>query len=129
MMMLPSSSIVGSPYRGIVRSAMSIELSIFSSPWRMSSPASRMSRATRSRSGQAGWSLAAAATPEPPRSRKTKRMRKTVMADASLVAQQRRRLGAERLPSTGKSYHKRKGGGEQRGARDDIGQEQPVGVH
>src|SRR5260370_41574504 len=95
----------------------------------MRSPASRMSRASRSLSGQAGWSLAAAAAPGAARARKTNKTRGMVMAVSSLVAQQRRRLGAERLPGTGKSYHKRKDGGEQGGAHDDARQEDPVGAH
>src|SRR5258707_15170756 len=95
----------------------------------MSSPASRMSRASRSLSGQAGWSVAAAAAPGAARARKTNKTRRIVMAVSSLVAQQRRRLGAERLPGTRKSYHKRQGGGEQGGAHDDIRQKNPVGAH
>src|SRR5260221_3776306 len=95
----------------------------------MRSPASRMSRASRSLSGQAGWSLAAAAAPGAARARKTNKTRRMVMAVSSLVAQQRRRLCAERLPGTGKSYHKRQGSGEHGGAHDGITLEDPVGAH
>src|SRR5260221_12632239 len=94
----------------------------------MRSPASRMSRASRSLSGQAGWSLAAAAAPGAARARKTNKTRRMVMAVSSLVAQQRRRLCAERLPGTGKSYHKRQGSGEHGGAPHDIRQGDPSGA-